>query len=191
MWSSSPFWQNSWKPWKFPVMSAKKGGSCYVNVATLITLWLEEWNFQYHPTPPHSSPQPPDLLGGERGWRQNSVTNGNDLLRYAYVMKPLWGPKGEGLENFQVGEPLEIWGSGALGQSVQARHPFPVLALRISSIWLLWGLENFQDGEPDGSVCCARPQTLWGQKLLCLGTCSVYLFTWLRFLSLVSFVMNQ
>lgn len=42
-------------------------------------MWFEGWNFESHP---------PNLWGGERGWRLNESPVANEFISHDFVMKP-------------------------------------------------------------------------------------------------------
>ena len=68
----------------------------------------------------------------------------NDLINYAYVMKPPKNPEGWDSESFRVGEHVEMLTQWCIWRDVDALCPFPTyLALCISSIWLVSKLYPF------------------------------------------------
>ena len=50
----------------------------------------------------------------------------NDVIHHAYVMKAYKNPKVWGIESFLAGDFVELGESGALRESIEAPHPFPV-----------------------------------------------------------------
>lgn len=117
----------------------EKGIFCYVNEVTLgtapkdggwllgdPTVWLEGWNFQFHPTPNLQTPR--DGGEGLHRWAMAS-----DLINHARVMKSKRRGFRELLGWWTCGGWGRVSAQKGRGSSAPLLH---TLALCISSIWL-------------------------------------------------------
>ena len=87
------------------------------------TMGLEGWNFQSHP---------PDLWGGERGWRLSSITNGQWFNQSWLCNETCIKTQKDGF-----GELLGWWTPGNdKSERMDTPHPSTCLVLGVSSIWL-------------------------------------------------------
>lgn len=72
---------------------------------------------------------PADLWGGKEIRHQWPRTESVTLCKEAAIKNPQWG-----LESFQVGEHMEIWGEAGAQGGHGSASPFPQLAPRITFI---------------------------------------------------------
>ena len=86
--------QSSPNSWNFLSDQSLKGVSCHINEVTFGKplghlrrgLVARRTNFVVRGF--QLSVLPPDVQGGERGWRLNQLSMANDLINHVYVMKP-------------------------------------------------------------------------------------------------------
>lgn len=131
--------------WNFFSVESDRDVSCYINEVTfgphlrLGSVCQENHSCDWRVGT--LSPSPAHLMGKERIWRLNQLPVANDLINHGYVMKPWWGHRGQGLESFQIGEHVEIWGEWCalrrLRNSAPFPMPYPMLSLPSVHSWVI------------------------------------------------------